>query len=175
MKPHDFIRVMQQKVAVSAVGLSTVRGQGRGVLSASQNFLGHISLTRIPNSNEKRFRIWLTRNSEYLLDYLPVKNRPWGTARKVINIFLRDSLYNQYLCRRFHLQAIERWLEVPLDSVVARALKQRGVRGELPPWPGLKRLTPEVSDKFQDFASQIAQQKGFARVHLDIFLWLKNR
>jgi hypothetical protein len=61
-------------------------------------------------------------------------------------------LYNKYLNRRFHLQAIERWLEVPLDGVVARALKQRGSRGELPPWPGLKNLTQQVSDKFQDFA-----------------------
>lgn len=171
----NFIRIMQQKVAVSAVGLSSVRGQGKGVLSATQNFLSCISLARIPKSNEKRFCIWLARHTEHLLDRLPVKKRPWGTARKVINLFLRDALYNKYLNRRFGLQAIERWLEVPLDSIVARALKQQGSRGELPSWPGLKNLTPQVSDKFQVFALQLARQKGLARVHLDIYLWLNNR
>lgn len=175
MKPKDFITTLQRMVAVTAVGPSALRGQGKGVLGAAQDFLARLSLARLPKSNAKRFRAWLDRRTEALLDVLPVENRPWGAARKAVNLFLRDALYNQYLCSHFKLQSVEPWLEVPLDSAVARGLKSRGKRGELPQWPGLKNLKSNVSDRFQDFATQYAEQKDVARVHLDMYLWLENR
>lgn len=175
MKPKDFIATLQHQVAVTAVGPSALRGQGKGVLGVSQDFLAQLSLARLPKSNAKCFRAWLDRQSEALLDVLPVEKRPWGAARKAINLFLRDALYNQYLCSHFELQLVEPWLEVPLDSAVARGLKSHEKRGELPQWPGLKNLQPNVSDRFQDFAAYRAEQEGIARVHLDIYLWLENR
>jgi hypothetical protein len=33
------------------------------------------------------------RMTESLIDHLPPKGRPWGAARKAINLFLRDALY----------------------------------------------------------------------------------
>ena len=175
MKPKDFITTLQRKVAFTAVGPSALRGQGKGVLRASQNFLAQMSLVRVPKSSAKRFQLWLDRQTELLLDNLPIKNRPWGAARKAINLFLRDALYNQYLSKQFKLQSIESWLEVPLDSVVAKGLKLNSNRGELPRWPGLKNLEPNVSEGFQVFASEQANLKGIARVHLDMYLWLDNR
>lgn len=175
MKPKDFITTLQRKVAFTAVGPSALRGQGKGVLRASQDFLAQMSLARIPKSSAKSFQLWLDGQTESLLDTLPIKNRPWGAARKAVNLFLRDALYNQYLCKQFKLLSIESWLEIPLDSAVAKGLNLQSNRGELPRWPGLKNLKPNISEGFQVFASKQANLKRVARVHLDMYLWLDNR
>ena len=175
MKPKTFIPTVQRKVAVTAVGPSTLRGQGRGVLAASQEFLATVSLARVPQSSESRFMGWLDRQTEALLDALPIDGRPWGTARKGINLFLRDVLYNKYLSRRYAFGKIERWLEIPLDSAVARGLKAEAGQGVLPRWPGLKHLDENLSAEFQNFASFHARTLGIERVHLDMYLWLENR
>ncbi|HSW40426.1 MAG TPA: hypothetical protein VLL97_13135, partial [Acidobacteriota bacterium] len=112
---------------------------------------------------------------ESLLDVLPINGRPWGAARKAINLFLRDTLYNQYLHGHFHFGRLEPWLEVPLDSAVARGLKAAAKRGVLPRWPGLKHLSSDVSAEFQAFASTHAHTLRVDRVHLDMYLWLENR
>ncbi len=119
--------------------------------------------------------MWLDRQTEFLLDDFPISGRPWGAARKAINLFLRDTLYNQYLCRRFGFHKLESWLEVPLDSASARGLKLAAGRGVLPRWPGLKHLGPAVSEEFQEFATGHARTIGLERVHLDMYLWLENR
>jgi len=175
MRPKNFISTVQHKVAVAAVGPSALRGQGKGVLRASQDFLARISLARVPKSSKKRFQLWLDLQTESLLDNLPIKNRPWGAARKAINLFLRDALYNRYLNRKFGISKVEPWLEVPLDRVVAHGLKSEAGRGALPNWTGLKNLSSGVSDQFQDFASRCAHTLGIERVHLDMYLWLANR
>ena len=175
MKSKGFIKTLQRKVAFTAIGPSALRGQGKGVLRASQDFLADIPLTRVPKSSPKKFYLWLDRQTELLLDVLPIKNRPWGAARKAINLFLRDALYNQYLNKEFQLQLIETWLEIPLDRAVAKGLKSQSNRGELPRWPGLKNLKPNISDSFQLFASKKANLKNLARIHLDMYLWLDNR
>jgi len=175
MKPKNFIPTVQQKVAVTAIGPSALRGQGKGVLKASQGFLTSLSLARIPKSGATRYRNWLDRQTESLLDQLPIKRRPWGAARKALNLFLRDALYNKYLSRKHRIGRVEPWLEIPLDSAVARGLKTEAGRGRLPQWPGLKNLKPDVSDEFQGFASSHAKSLGIERVHLDMYLWLENR
>ena len=173
MKPKSFILKVQHKVAVSAVGPSAMRGQGKGVVKASREFLKSLPLAQIPKSSEARFQGWLDRQTEALLDELPIKGRPWGAARKAINLFLRDSLYSKYLSHRFGIGKLESWLEIPLDSVVARGLKAEAGRGGLPQWPGLKKLKPETSQCFQSFASKYARTLKIKRVHLDIYLWLQ--
>jgi len=175
MKPKDFYHTLQRKVAIIAAGPSAMRNQGEGVLKATQDFLSTVSLARIPKSNAKRFHIWLDRQTTKLLDSLPITNRPWGTARKAINLFLREALYNKYLNEQHKLDHIEAWLEMPLDSVVALALKRQFGRGMLPRWSGLKDLDRETSDMFQDAASELAQSKGLQPVHLDMYLWISNR
>ncbi len=59
--------------------------------------------------------------------------------------------------------------------LVANALKQKGKRGELPRWPGLNNLTPDICEIFQSFAKRIAIDQGVSRVHLDIRLWTDER
>ena len=87
MKPKSFVPTVQRKVAVTAIGPSALRGQGKGVLKVCQEYLASLSLARIPRSREARFREWLNRHTERLLDQLPVRARPWGAARKAINLF----------------------------------------------------------------------------------------
>jgi len=175
MKPKDFITTVRRMVAFTSVGPSALRGQGPGVLQASQDFCSQISLARVPKSSATRYQLWLDRQTELLLNILPINNRPWGAARKAINLFMRDALYNKYLSRQFRLQSVETWLKIPLNSAVAKGLKSCGNRGALPRWPGLKSLTADISEAFQVFASRQATLKGIARVHLDMYLWLENR
>lgn len=174
-RPSDFIKRIQEKVAVSTVGPSALRGQGKGVLKTTREFLTNVKLERMPKSNQKLYRRWLDRQTDALLGILPVRGRPWGAARKALNLFMRDVLYNQYLSEHFKMNRIESWLEIPLDSVVAKALKKTAGRSGLPSWPGLKHLTPEISEVFQRFATNYASHKNIQRVHLDIYLWLDNR
>ena len=175
MKSDDFIDTLRRRIAVTAVGPSALRGQGKGVLSAAQCYLSRINLSQLPSSSQKEFLRWLDVQTAALLRQLPVSEKPWGAARKAINLFLRDLLYNRYLCQHFVMQRLEPWLEIPLDRTVATGLRREAAREQLPFWPGLKHLRPNVSKRFQDFASELAKRKCLDRVHLDVYLWLENR
>ncbi|MBT3272876.1 MAG: hypothetical protein HN368_06965 [Spirochaetales bacterium] len=45
----------------------------------------------------------MDNTTEHLLDVFSLTVRPWGTARKAVNLFLRDVLYNRYLCSKFKI------------------------------------------------------------------------
>ena len=84
-------------------------------------------------------------------------------------------MYNRYLCPEYHFSTVERWLEVPLDGVVARELRRRAGRGALPHWPTLRRLTPQEHAAYQEFALRLARDWQVSRVDIDIYLWPANR
>ena len=73
------------------------------------------------------------------------------------------------------MDRVEYWFEIPLDSAVAKGLIENDTKGDLPPWPRLKRLNKDDSDKYRKFAEMLAIKEGIARVHLDMTLWLRNR
>ena len=166
---------MQRWTGVTAVGPSALRGQGKGVLRATQSYLGSVDLAGIPAASGKQYADWLDGQTRALLEILPIKYKPWGAARKALNLFMREALYNRYLCAHFGIRKIEPWMEIPLDSVVAKGLKHHAGRGRLPQWPGLKRLEPDRSRVYQDFAMAYSREKKISRVHLDVYLWLENR
>ena len=180
MYKDKFISTVQKFVAIEAVGVSALRRQGKGVLGEIRAFLGQLDL-RLENIKGKNQYIdWLDIQTEKILDQLPLKNRPWGAARKAINLFLRGCLYNKYLCEQYNLQYYEKWMEIPLDSAIAKGLRKeiekKRLNKKLPRWPGLKYLKKDTSKKYQEIAEIIAAQNHLkARVHLDIFLWLENR
>ena len=172
---EDFIQTLQRFVATESVGPSALRNQGKGVLGAAQGYLARLRLQSVPRSAPWLFRKWLDRRTGYLLNLLPIENRPWGAARKALNLFLRDVLNNRHLCHHYGLYPIEPWLEIPLDNAVARGLKTHAKGADLPQWPGLKGLTPPVSDRFQESAADRAMRMGIHRVQMDMYLWLENR
>jgi hypothetical protein len=92
-------------------------------------------------------------------------------ARKLLNIFLRDAFYDHYLRQPFHLGRAERYLELPMDSVIAKRMRKEARGYSLPSWRGVKRLSPGTSDQYQRIASRLATRQGTARVHLDAFWW----
>jgi hypothetical protein len=91
-----------------------------------------------------------------------------------LNIFLRDCFYNAYLRDAYGLAVAEPWFEVPLDRVVADGLKEN-LDVVLPRWPGVKRVTPDLSARYQDGAMSLSRDWGITRVHLDTYLWVDGR
>src|SRR5207253_2583087 len=117
----------------------------------------------------------LDRSTNELCAVLPRNDQYWGLARKILNVFLRDCLYTGYLAEAYHLQCIERYLELPLDSITTKQLRRVAGRGVLPSWPGVRQVTPDVSAQFQAVAAKEAKNQKIARVHLDALWWSAAR
>jgi|SRR5439155_11817528 len=123
-----------------------------------------------------QFEMRLNVATRSLKDHLPKGAQNWGTARKALNIFLRDALYNHYLRSHHYLHRIEEWLEIPLDRDVATALRAEPEGAALPRWDGvkIKRLTPRVSRQYQRVAQLVADRRRTQRVHLDLEYWRRR-
>ncbi len=172
----QLVAMIQAFEAVNAIGGSAVRGQPKGTVDVCREFLTELNLAEIPHQSPMAFGKWLDQQTRRLRGRLPSPKKPWGIARKALNLFLRSCLYNRFISERYRLHRIEPWLEIPLDGVVARELKKRAGRGRLPHWLGLKGVTPEESYAFQQFALEYAARRDLpARVFLDNYLWLQGR
>ena len=176
-EPDNFCADMQRYIATTTIGPSALRNQGSpGVISKAQRFLSKLDVAKFAVNDEESFLRVLNSATDQLQHGLPADSQHWGAARKALNLFLRDVCYNRFICLRHPpLAILEPWLEIPLDNLVATALKKHAGRGGLPKWPGLKRLTSVVSQKFQSEAKKWANSEGVSRVHLDMRIWLRER
>lgn len=166
-----FINALRVRAARISTGASATRGQGRGVSREARRFLSNLNLRYFATSRDQLFRSRLDEATRRLSRSLPRGTQSWGLARKVLNIFLREALYTSYLARYSGIAKAERLLEVPLDSITAKRLREHAGRGGLPRWPGVKHLTIDVSDHYQALARFVASQHEMARVHLDAYWW----
>ena len=144
-----------------------------GTIAKARTFLQQITLNDFVVNDEGVFRAQLDGTT---LEMTRRTGVAWGAARKFLNIFLRDALYNRWICAEFNLVVIERWLELPLDSHTEKGLRQAmmehpEIAQQLPRWPRVVNLTPELSNQYQRLASDVAARKQLARVHLDILYW----
>jgi hypothetical protein len=170
------LSAIQSHVARIAIGASTLRGRGNGgAAAAARAFLRKLDLRLFGDADAGRFSEKLDASTNDLCALLPPGARHWGIARKALNIYLRDCLYNTFLDAAFGLRNQEGQFELPLDSITAGNLKGVVGRGRLPPWPGVKHLSPALNAQFQAAAAAEAQKRGFARVHLDPFWWSVSR
>jgi hypothetical protein len=168
------LRRIQARTARSSVDAASLRNQGGpGVLAATRAHLAKIDLAAFSGVPKSAFAKRLDAETEALRRAMPSGARAWGAARKALNLFLRDVLYHRILCERYGLRRLEPWLEIPLDSISAEAIRREAAGLELPRWLGLKGLTPESSEAHQKAALAIARRRGTARIHLDI-LWLPS-
>jgi hypothetical protein len=168
----EYIRYLRERQASTSIGASTARRMGpKGTIQAARQFLMGLKLERFHKKSSAAFLRELNIATNQLSAAMPKGAHNWGTARKFLNIFLRGCSYNKYLCSHYRLHALESWLEVPLDSHVAKGLKRIAGHGKLPRWPGVIHLTPEDSSIFQEFASKAAQIDGVNRVDLDVKFW----
>jgi hypothetical protein len=145
---------------------------------AARLFLKELNLDSFRTGNEQQFRSRLNTATKHLKDRLPRKARNWGAARKAINIFLRDALYNHYLRSRYRLDRLEGWLEVPLDRNVAMGLCAEPEGVKLPRWKSIKSLTEkreEISLQYQAVANKVARRKRTQRVHLDLYYFRRKQ
>jgi hypothetical protein len=170
------IQAMQKHVAIVSISPSSVRGQGSGgVVARATEFLEVLPLQSFGSNTEVSFRKALDEATHELRASLPKPAQSWGLARKCLNIFLRDAFYNSLLAREYKLKLATPFYEVPLDSVVSRALRKYAPRHRLPAWVGVKYLSPTVSDAYQAFALELSREWGIKRVYLDTYLWVENR
>jgi hypothetical protein len=164
----ELLKALQMRAARIAMGPFTMRGRGsKGAVRAGREFVNVLSLARFGTSDSRKFKSALDTATFGLKEALPRGSRYWGLARKGLNIFLRDCLYTVYLRNAYSLHLAERYLEVPLDSFTGRELSKLGA----PRWRTVRGLKPELSDEYQAIASQYADSKRIARVHLDVFWW----
>jgi hypothetical protein len=167
-----FIKHMQRRVAETCIGASSLRNQGSaGVLKSAREYFAELRLNKFSELSEHQFSIVLNRETNRLRERLPANAQNWGTARKAINLFLRDALYNRYLSKHYSMVPMERFLEVPLDKYVATALLDLD-GADLPKWKGIKFLSEGNSHLYQAEAHRYAKEKGTYRVHLDL-LWFR--
>jgi len=165
-----FLQTIQHRAARVAVGASATRGQGGpGIAPKARRFFLHLNLARFGTPTQRTFTRSLDASTKRLIAVLPKPSATWGLARKLLNIFLRDSLYTGYLSRAYRLSAAERLLEIPLDSITAKHIRKHVP--ELPRWRGVRHLDPHTSAAYQAAALLIAERKGVARVHLDAYWW----
>lgn len=176
MTDELILKAIQSRAARIAVGASTVRGRGNaGTVAAARTFLRRLDLSQFGAGTGVSFGEALDRSTEELRVALPRTARHWGIARKALNIFLRDCLYTTYLEAAFRLRTQEAAFELPLDSITALHLKRAVGRGALPPWPGVRHVTPSLSARFQEAATAEAARMGIPRVHLDAIWWSVSR
>ena len=169
----DFIAWLQRRTAEAAIGASALRNQGApGVIAAARISLAEIDLRAFGRASKAKFLALLDRSTSGVLASFPQgAEESWGGARKAVNLFLRDAVYNKDLSDFYKLDRIRWWLEVPLDKHVAAGLLGETEGRGLPKWGQIKRLTPERSREFQAAAALVAARKRLARVDLDVYYW----
>jgi hypothetical protein len=165
------LREIQAYVARVAIGPSTVRGQGEGLVASARASCSSMPLDRFSTLNEAEFARRVDEATIEVQDRMPTLTRSWGMARKIVSIFLRDSLYNTYLNTAYSLQQCENFLELPLDSITVKYLKGSALPGALPRWRGIKYLTSGENSEFQKHAARQAASRQIARIHLDAVWW----
>jgi len=171
MKP-ELIRRMQIHLARMAANGSSLRNQGApGVVDAARRYLGSIDLRDLVVGSRAELSQVLDRHTEALVESFPKGAKNWGAARKVLNLFFRDCLYNTYLDRHFGLMKVRYLLEIPLDRYVAIGLRKDELGSDLPRWKAIKRVTRSENARYQDTALQVAEREDVARVDIDMWYW----
>ncbi|WP_374626432.1 hypothetical protein [Pandoraea sp.] len=170
------LKLLQDRLGRTAIGPSTARGMGPpGTIKAARSFLQTYDLRSVKANTPKTFRKKLDDMTYDLIANLPAEARHWGSARKFVNIFLRNCAYNRFMYDAYGLGRIEAWMEVPLDSHVTAGLKLDGLAAKLdlipPRWKTVIGLTPELSDRWQTLAQAVAERSRIHRVHLDVRYW----
>ncbi|MFM7052762.1 MAG: hypothetical protein ACKOYN_11635 [Planctomycetota bacterium] len=181
---RSFSSALRRHQARVSITQPTVRGHGSGTLHAAWEFLARdLDLRRLRSGSERAYLRHLDEATTAFMKRLGTRkggakskaSASWGLARKLLNIYIRDCVYSRMLCEHYRLAGIEPFLEVPLDSFVAKGLiaeaTARGQTRRLPRWSTIKGLRRADSDLYQRFASDLAAEYGHARIHLDVLLW----
>jgi len=168
------IELIQKRIANISVGPSTVRRQPEGTAAIARKYLWqpivikHFSKVK----NEKDFKNRLNTHTSKLKDKLPSKS--WGIARKVLNLFLFQAVQDINLNKKYALDKLINYLELPLDNTNGKNLKEfaKKIDGGNLEWKNISSLTPEINEQFQEYAKRCANWTyKCARCYLDVYWW----
>lgn len=192
MDENKFIEQIHRRIAQISIGSSAIRNQGApGLIKICHNYLfSDISLKefreKLPTDE---YYIYLDKKTTELRSLFPKNGKSWGAARKGLNLFFREVIYNSYLSDYLEIPCdfndnlqIIRNLEVPLDKHVAIELINiyneipEIIISKIPPkWVSIKALRKPQSQVFQNIARNYADRQNTARVHLDLEFWRKEK
>lgn len=181
MNEKQFLKLNHRRLAQIAIGASAIRNQGgSGLVEILRTYFEkEINLKMFVSSlsNEKRYKRFLNTHTENILKRFPKGAKSWGAARKGLNLFLRDIVYNKFFSQKYSIPAdfeefnyFIRFMEIPLDKDVASQI-YRNSNAALPKWTNIKKLTPVINDLFQQQAYVLGRSQGIARVNLDLVYW----
>lgn len=183
MNEKTFLNSVRKRLSIISVGASALRNQGAsGIIKIAREYFYAIDIDEFINSldNEDIYSNFLNKHTDILVLNFPENGKSWGGARKGLNLFLREIVYNKFFSDYYKLptqynefnQKIK-FLEVPLDKDVATGIFAESAMG-LPKWASIKSLSPHISKVYQNAAQIIAQEENFARVNLDLRYWRKH-
>lgn len=172
-----YFHKLAERIAKTAVNSSSMRKQGpKGTISLIRKYLiEKINLDEIPRSSSKKYLQFINKHTVNIQrNCFKHKHLFWGSARKALNIYLRDSVYCYELCHRYNLIKIKKYMEIPVDKNVFEALKYI-VGIEKFKWNSIKRLGKENHSYIQQIAYFLANKLKKYRVDLDVFFWVKDK
>lgn len=184
----EFFSLIKARIANVCIGPSSLRRQGTSGIKGEDAIIGitrkflkeRVDLDVFFNCLKDKFEYqkaldnWTLELEE---QYTKAAPNNWGAARKSLNLFFRDIVYNKFLSEKYNLpndsvyynQAIK-FLEVPLDGNVAKEILKRNPN--LPQWRGVSKLKKIASDQYQAEATVIAKNElETVSVHLDLLFW----
>lgn len=180
MKQNTFLDKNRKRLSTVCVGPSTLRGQGGQILQVSRNYFYTISLNdffkNLPHPD--KFNRFLDKHTDALLQEFRKNGcNSFGAARKGLNLYFRDVVYNKFISDYYNLPKdlndlndTIKHLEVPLDSFVGNGI-YNNAESLVPKWKTIIGLTKAQSDIFQNAALTIAKRNKISRVHLDLLFW----
>lgn len=168
----QFLEMLQRNIAFLSIDISVLRNQsGSGSVGKCREFCSKINLEKFFTVLEGDYAKYLDAQTDLLCEFCVQEDLKYSSARKVLNIFFRHICYNGFIQQKF-LKDRELYsntsilspLELPIDSRIAKSLS-----GER--WISVKGLDKESHQQYQNLALTIAEQRGIARIHLDIEFW----
>lgn len=181
MNESEFIDNIIGRLSNISVGASALRNQGApGIVEAARvYFREEIELAKLFKalSTSTGYRKFLDTHTSNLLKTFPSKGKSWGAARKGLNLYFREVVYNKFISDYYGLpKSMDKYnfaiafLEVPLDFDVATGIRN-DAKEKLPKWKSIRELDKSTSDLYQKAAMEIAKEEGVARIHLDLKYW----
>ena len=178
MNQHVFLKQIQKRLAQTSIGASALRNQGSaGLVKISRDYLEKINLDIFFQTlkDETLYTKYLNRHTNQLLEKYPSKAKSWGAARKALNLFFREVVYNKFIADYYKLpnnfkkfNVAVRSMELPLDKFTGTAIHKYS-NNTAPVWKSIKKLSLDDSNSYQLKADVIAN--GIAKIHLDLAYW----
>ncbi len=181
LSDEKIINLIQERLAYSTMNIRVFRNQGRGKVEKAWRFMKSLNLKLLTKESErgveKEYSSYCNRTLHRLQKKFHKQNsNTFGIATKALNIFLIECYLNKELNKEYKLERIKKFLEVPIDSKVAKFLKKK--YKFLPTFKSIKCLNNATYFAYQERAKFHAQNffpKEYAfGFYIDLVAWRKK-